>query len=100
MSQDKIDAYMTLYTALVTVSKLAAPMIPFMTEDIYRNLVCSIDKSAPESVHLCDYPVADAAYVDKALAVPQETARTSRTVSRWARCLSARTRLSAASTRR
>ena len=67
MSQDKIDAYMTLYTALVTVSKLAAPMIPFMTEDIYRNLVCSIDKSAPESVHLCDYPVADAAYVDKAL---------------------------------
>lgn len=48
MSQDKIDAYMTLYTALVTVSKLAAPMIPFMTEDIYRNLVCSIDKSAPE----------------------------------------------------
>ena len=67
MSQDKIDAYMTLYTALVTVSKLAAPMIPFMTEDIYRNLVCSIDKSAPESVHLCDYPVADAAYIDKAL---------------------------------
>ena len=67
MSQDKIDAYMTLYTALVTVSKLAAPMIPFMTEDIYRNLVCSVDKSAPESVHLCDYPVADAAYVDKAL---------------------------------
>ena len=67
MSSDKTDAYMTLYTALVTVSKLAAPMIPFMTEDIYRNLVCSVDKSAPESVHLCDYPVADAAYIDKAL---------------------------------
>ena len=67
MSSDKTDAYMTLYTALVTVSKLAAPMIPFMTEDIYRNLVCSVDESAPESVHLCDYPVADAAYIDKAL---------------------------------
>ena len=55
-SQDKINAYMTLYTALVNVSKAAAPMIPFMTEDIYRNLVCSIDKTAPESVHLCDFP--------------------------------------------
>ncbi len=67
MEQDKVNAYMTLYTALVTVSKLAAPMIPFMTEDIYRNLVCSIDKSAPESVHLCDFPVADASMVDKEL---------------------------------
>ena len=67
MEQDKINAYMTLYTALVTVSKLAAPMIPFMTEDIYRNLVCSIDKNAPESVHLCDFPVADAAFVDQQL---------------------------------
>ncbi len=67
MEQDKINAYMTLYTALVTVSKLAAPMIPFMTEDIYRNLVCSIDSSAPESVHLCDFPVADASMVDKEL---------------------------------
>ncbi len=67
LTQDKINAYMTLYTALVTVSKLAAPMIPFMTEDIYRNLVCSIDKTAPESVHLCDFPIADPAYVDKAL---------------------------------
>ena len=53
MEQDKINAYMTLYTALVTVSKLAAPMIPFMTEEIYQNLVRSLDKSAPESVHLC-----------------------------------------------
>ncbi len=67
MEQDKINAYMTLYTALVTVSKVAAPMIPFMTEDIYQNLVRSIDKDAPESIHLCDYPVADKAFVDKKL---------------------------------
>ncbi len=67
MSQDKINAYMTLYTALVTVCKLSAPLIPFMTEDIYRNLVCSIDKDAPESIHLCDFPVADDKYIDKAL---------------------------------
>ena len=67
MAQDKINAYMTLYTALVTVAKLAAPMIPFMTEDIYRNLVCVNDPSAPESVHLCDFPVANPAYVDKQL---------------------------------
>lgn len=59
MTDDKVCAYMTLYTALVTVAKLAAPMIPFMSEEIYRNLVCSIDSSAPESVHLCSYPVAD-----------------------------------------
>ena len=67
MEQDKINAYMTLYTALVTVAKCAAPMIPFMTEDIYRNLVCTIDKTAPESVHLCDFPVADEAVIDKEL---------------------------------
>ena len=67
MEQDKIKAYMTLYTALVTISKAAAPMIPFMTEDIYRNLVCSIDKSAPESIHLCDYPVVDEKLIDKKL---------------------------------
>ncbi len=67
MEQDKINAYMTLYTALVTVCKAAAPMIPFMTEAIYRNLVCSIDKTAPESVHLCDFPVADEKYIDKKL---------------------------------
>ena len=67
MEQDKIDAYMTLYTALVTIAKTAAPMIPFMTEDIYRNLVCSIDPTAPESVHLCDFPVADTALIDKTL---------------------------------
>ena len=67
MEQDKINAYMTLYTALVTVSKVAAPMIPFMTEQIYQNLVCSLDKTAPESIHLCDFPVADATFVDKKL---------------------------------
>ena len=67
MEQDKINAYMTLYTALVTVSKVAAPMIPFMTEEIYQNLVYSLDKTAPESIHLCDFPVADATFVDKKL---------------------------------
>ena len=59
MEQDKINAYMTLYTVLVTMSKLCAPFIPFMAEQIYRNLVLSVDKNAPESVHLCDYPVCD-----------------------------------------
>ncbi len=67
LEQDKINAYMTLYTALVTVVKLAAPMIPFMAEDIYRNLVCNIDKNAPISVHLCDYPVSDAKLVSAEL---------------------------------
>ncbi len=67
MEQDKINAYMTLYTALVTIAKVAAPMIPFMTEQIYRNLVCSIDANAPESVHLCDFPVADESMIDKKL---------------------------------
>ena len=67
ITDDKIAAYMTLYTALVTLSKLAAPMIPFMTEDIYRNLVCSLDPSAPESVHLCDFPKADESRIDKQL---------------------------------
>ena len=67
MEQDKINAYMTLYTALVEISKAAAPMIPFMTEEIYQNMVCSIDKNAPESIHLCDYPVSNEKYIDKAL---------------------------------
>ena len=67
MEQDKINAYMTLYTALVTISKAAAPMIPFMTEQIYQNLVRSIDKNAPESIHLCDFPEADEAHIDKEL---------------------------------
>ncbi len=67
MEQDKINAYMTLYTALVTVCKVAAPMIPFMTEQIYQNLVCSIDRTAPESIHLCDYPEVNEAWIDEAL---------------------------------
>ena len=67
MEQDKINAYMTLYTALVTVAKAAAPMIPFMTEDIYQNLVRSIDADAPESIHLCDYPEVNEAWIDKDL---------------------------------
>ncbi|MEE1032201.1 MAG: isoleucine--tRNA ligase [Ruminococcus sp.] len=67
MEQDKINAYMTLYTALVTISKVAAPMIPFMTEDIYQNLVRSLDKEAPESIHLCDFPVANQEWIDKEL---------------------------------
>ena len=67
MEQDKINAYMTLYTALVTTAKAAAPMIPFMTEDIYRNLVCSIDASAPISVHLCDFPAVEASWIDREL---------------------------------
>ena len=67
MEQDKINAYMTLYTALVTVCKAAAPMIPFMTEDIYQNLVRSIDTDAAESIHLCDFPAAEDKYIDKKL---------------------------------
>ncbi|MBP3582965.1 MAG: isoleucine--tRNA ligase [Clostridia bacterium] len=67
MPADKVAAYMTLYTALVTLAKAAAPLIPFMTEDIYRNLVCSVDKSAPESVHLCEYPIADESMIDAEL---------------------------------
>ncbi len=73
MPQDKINAYMTLYTALVTTAKLAAPMIPFMAESIYRNLVCSIDPSAPESVHLCRYPQADETMVDQKLESDMDT---------------------------
>ena len=67
MEQDKINAYMTLYTSLVTLCKVAAPMIPFMTEEIYLNIVVGIDKTAPESIHLCDFPVANEAYIDKEL---------------------------------
>ena len=72
MEQDKINAYMTLYTALVTVAKAAAPMIPFMTEDIYQNLVRSIDANAPESIHLCDYPEVNEAWIDKDLEANME----------------------------
>ena len=67
MEQDKINAYLTLYTALVELCKAAAPMIPFMTEDIYQNLVRSVDSSAPESIHLCDYPTVNEAWIDQEL---------------------------------
>ena len=67
MEQDKINAYMTLYTALVEICKCAAPMIPFMTEEIYLNLVKTNDKAAPESIHLCDFPAADDSMIDKKL---------------------------------
>ena len=72
MEQDKINAYMTLYTALVTVAKAAAPMIPFMTEQIYQNLVRKIDKTAPESVHLCDFPVVKEEWIDEKLEADME----------------------------
>lgn len=72
MEQDKINAYMTLYTALVNICKAAAPMIPFMTEDIYRNLVVNIDKSAPASIHLCDFPAYNEAQIDKKLETDME----------------------------
>ncbi len=72
MPQDKINAYMTLYTALVTLCKLSAPMIPFMTEDIYQNLVAGIDKTAPESIHLCSFPIADEKLIDSELEAKME----------------------------
>ena len=72
MEQDKINAYMTLYTALVTICKAAAPMIPFMTEDIYQNLVRSNDANAPESIHLCDFPVVNKDHIDKKLEEDKE----------------------------
>ena len=67
MPEDKVNAYMTLYTCLVTIAKISAPLIPFMTEDIYRNLVLSVDKSAPISIHLCDFPACDESLIDKNL---------------------------------
>lgn len=84
MEQDKINAYMTLYTALVTISKVAAPMIPFMAEEIYRNLVCSIDAAAPESVHLCDFPLPQEAMIDHQLEADMEAVR--RTVAMGHAC--------------
>lgn len=73
LTQDKINAYMTLYTALVTVAKLTAPMTPFIAEDIYRNLVCSNDSSAPVSIHLCSFPAADDSLIDAKLEEEMET---------------------------
>ncbi len=72
MEQDKINAYMTLYTALVEICKAAAPMIPFMTEEIYLNLVRSVDDNAPESIHLCDFPSANEDWIDSDLEANME----------------------------
>ena len=72
MEQDKVNAYMTLYTALITLSKIAAPMIPFMTEEIYQNLVRSVDKDAPESIHLTDFPAVNEDFIDKDLEVSMD----------------------------
>ena len=72
MEQDKVNAYMTLYTALITLSKIAAPMIPFMTEEIYQNLVRSVDKNSPESIHLTDFPAVNEEFIDKDLEVSMD----------------------------
>ncbi len=85
MESDKINAYMTLYTALVTVAKCAAPMIPFMADDIYRNLVVSLDKNAPESVHLCDFPTADESMTDPELERAMESVLKIKTLGSAAR---------------
>ncbi|MCF0135678.1 MAG: isoleucine--tRNA ligase [Lachnospiraceae bacterium] len=88
MEQDKINAYMTLYTTLVEISKAAAPMIPFMTDDIYRNLVCSVDAAAPESVHLCDFPAVRSEFVDKELEAAMDEVLKITTLGRACRNLS------------
>lgn len=72
MEKDKVNAYMTLYTALITLSKIAAPMIPFMTEEIYQNLVRSVDKNAPESIHLTDFPTVNEEFIDKDLEISMD----------------------------
>ncbi|MCH5325251.1 MAG: isoleucine--tRNA ligase [Eubacterium sp.] len=85
LTEDKINAYMTLYTALVTVAKVTAPMTPFIADEIYRNLVCSLDKDAPVSVHLCDFPVCDETLVDAELESEMQTVLTVVTLGRAAR---------------
>lgn len=67
MEQDKVNAYMTLYTVLVEITKLTAPMIPFITEEIYQNIVRSVDEMAPESIHLCNYPIVNDKAIDTEL---------------------------------
>lgn len=90
MEQDKVNAYMTLYTCLITLAKVCAPFVPFMTEEIYQNLVVNIDSTAPESIHLCDYPVANLAYVDKELENNMELVLEIVTLGRTCRNLSNR----------
>ncbi|MCI8553663.1 MAG: isoleucine--tRNA ligase [Clostridiales bacterium] len=85
MEEDKVAAYMTLYTALVTLAKIAAPLVPFMAESIYRNLVCRVDSVAPESVHLCAFPAAEEGRIDTALESDMELAREIVTLARAAR---------------
>lgn len=85
MPEDKINAYLTLYTALVTFAKVAAPMLPFLSEEIYQNLVARLDKTAPESVHLCDFPTADASLIDPALEERMEEVLTAVVLGRSAR---------------
>ena len=85
LTQDKINAYMTLYTALVTIAKTSAPMTPFVCDDIYRNLVCSLDKNAPVSVHLCDFPTVNEKLIDKHLEEEMDTVLTVVTLGRAAR---------------
>jgi len=85
MPQDKINAYMTLYTALVTICKAAAPFIPFMTEDIYQNLVVKIDQAAPESIHLCDFPTVKESCINKELEIHMEEVLAVVTLGRAAR---------------
>ena len=85
MEQDKVDAYLTLYTALVTTVKAAAPMVPFITESIYRNLVCSVDKNAPISVHLADFPTVNEAWIDTELEANMEIVLAVVTLGRAAR---------------
>ena len=88
MPEDKVNAYLTLYTALVTVAKISAPFIPFMSEDIYRNLVCSVDKSAPESVHLCTWPTLHTERIDRELEENMEEVMRVVTLGRACRNLS------------
>ena len=89
MEADKVAAYMTLHTALVTLAKIAAPMLPFLAEDIYRNLVTTHDAAAPESVHLCDFPTVDERFVDKALEENMDTVLSVVTIGRAARASAA-----------
>ena len=85
LTDDKIGAYVTLYRVLVTLSKVAAPFVPFITEEIYQNLVVNLDSNAPESVHLCLWPEADEAAIDKNLEKEMDLAYTIVKLGRSAR---------------
>ena len=83
--QDKLAAYHTLYTCLVTLAKLLAPITPFIAEEMYQNLVCSVDDEAPESVHLASFPVADTSQIDDSLSVAARLAMRVSSLGRSAR---------------